>query len=163
MTDEAGNSKSVTVKLILDEVFPDLTVMKQEVNVFGGAQLTITDKALLIEGDSVASWSDKYTAECKVVVKFNDKEVKSGDTLDEAGLLTITVTNNQEKSSTAEISITNIAIYGLENIKDMQVDQEVNLLDLITLANGVELIKTQVEMDGKRSDIDPSHYTPSYP
>lgn len=163
MTDEAGNSNTATVKLVLDEVFPDLTVMKQEVNVFGGAQLTITDKALLIEGDSVASWSDKYTAECKVMVKFNDKEVKSGDTLDEAGLLTITVTNNQEKSSTAEISITNIAIYGLENLKDMQVDQEVNLLDFITLANGVELIKTQVEIDAKRSDIDPSHYTPSYP
>lgn len=163
VTDEAGNSNTATVKLVLDEVFPDLTVMKQEVNVFGGAQLTITDKALLIEGDSVASWSDKYTAECKVVVKFNDKEVKSGDTLDEAGLLTITVTNNQEKSSTAEISITNIAIYGLENIKDLQVDQEVNLLDLITLANGVELINTEIEIDSKRSSIDPSHYTPSYP
>jgi hypothetical protein len=163
VTDEAGNSNTATVKLVLDEVFPDLTVMKQEVNVFGGAQLTITDKALLIEGDSVASWSDKYTAECKVVVKFNDKEVKSGDTLDEAGLLTITVTNNQEKSSTAEITITNIAIYGLENIKDLQVDQEVNLLDLITLADGVELINTEIEIDSKRSSIDPSHYTPSYP
>lgn len=165
VTDEAGNSKSATIKLVMEEIFPEVTIAQTIVNIFGGSTIQIADSQLLIDGDVVASWSDKKTAKCKVAVLFNKKEVKDGDSLDEAGLLTITVTNDQGKSSTAEITLTNDAIYGLENLKNaqMQVDQEINLLNWLTLADGVDLVKTQVEIDAKRSDIDPSHYTPSYP
>ena len=46
----------------------------------------------------------------------------------------------------------------------MKVDQEINLLNGISFAKLVELVRTEIETDGKRSTItDPSHYTPSYP
>ena len=115
----------------MEEIFPEVTIAQTIVNIFGGSTIQIADSQLLIDGDVVASWSDKKTAKCKVAVLFNKKEVKDGDSLDEAGLLTITVTNDQGKSSTAEITLTNDAIYGLENLKNaqMQVDQEIDLLD----------------------------------
>lgn len=93
--------------------------------------MEITDSLLLIDGVKVASWSDKYTDVCKVTLMLNDKEIHSGDTVSEAGILTLTVTNNQGKSSTAEITLTNDAVYGLENLKNasMQVDQGINLLN----------------------------------
>lgn len=93
--------------------------------------MEITDSLLLIDGVKVASWSDKYTDVCMVSVMLNDKEVKSGDIVSETGILTLTVTNNQGKSSTAEITLTNDAIYGLENLKNasIQVDKEINLLE----------------------------------
>ena len=44
----------------MEVVFPDLTVTKPEVNVFGGMEVQITDTQLLIGGELVAEWSDKY-------------------------------------------------------------------------------------------------------
>ena len=95
---------------------------------------------------------------------FNEKVIKSGDTLSGEGKLTIMVTNDQDKSSTAEITITNTAIFGLESIKDLQIDTEVDLLEGLTFAEGVELIKTEIEYDGKTTTIpDAHHYTPEFP
>ena len=146
------------------EVFPDLTVLKPEVSVFGGAQVVIAPKALLIEGDTVALWSDKYTADCKVTVKHNDKELASGDYISEEGKLTLTVTNDQGKSSSAEIILTNDAVFGLENIAIMQVDEEVDLLNGITFGNNATLVKVEMEVDGERTEItDPQHFMPLYP
>jgi len=104
--------------------------MMQEVNIFAGGKVEITDSLLLINGVEVASWSDKYTAHCKVSVLYNKKEVKSGDILSGEGLLTIAVTNDQGKTSTAEMTMTDKAIYGLETLQttSLQVDQEINLL-----------------------------------
>ena len=46
----------------------------------------------------------------------------------------------------------------------MQVDQEINLLNWVTFGNWAELIKTEIEIDGQRTEIaDPTHYTPAYP
>lgn len=47
---------------------------------------------------------------------------------------------------------------------DMQVDVEVNLMAGITFANGVNLEKVEMEMDGTTAEIaDPNHFVPQYP
>ena len=145
-------------------MFPDLTVLKPEVSVFGGAQVVIAPKALLIEDDTVALWSDKYTAECKVTVKHNDKELASGDYISEEGKLTLTVTNDQGKSSTAEITLTNEAVSGEARLGDMQVDEEVDLLSGITFVNNATLVMVEIEVEGQRTEIaNPQHFVPEYP
>ena len=90
--------------------------------------MEITDSLLLIDSEKVASWTDKYTAQCKVSVTFNGKTLKSGDILQEAGKLTVIVTNEQGKKSSAEILLINEAISGLGNVS-LQVDQETDLLE----------------------------------
>lgn len=43
-------------------------------------------------------------------------------------------------------------------------DQETNLLENLTFANGLELVKIEIEQDGHRTEIaDPHSYTPEYP
>ena len=164
VTDEAGNSAQAIVKLVMEVVFPDLTVTKPEVNVFGGVGVGITDSQLLIGGEEVASWSDKHTKKCKAELSFNGREIKSGDVLSEPGKLTLTITNDQGKSSTAEIILTNEAVIGEAKIGDMQVDEEIDLLAGITFAEGATLVKTEIDMDGQRTEItDAQHFTPEYP
>ena len=54
----------------------------------------------------------------------------------------------------------------LENLNyaHMQVGQQTNLLNWISFAEWVELIRTQMEMDGESFEIDnPSAFTPEYP
>ena len=46
----------------------------------------------------------------------------------------------------------------------MQVDQEVDLLKWLAFADGVFLVKTEIEINGKIHTItDHHHYTPEYP
>ena len=57
-------------------------------------------------------------------------------------------------------------ISGLDNLMiiTLQVDQEADILSGITLNNGAELTKTEIEVDGQRSEVaDPHHFTPEYP
>ena len=148
----------------MEVVFPDLTVVKPEVSVFGGAEVEINDSQLLIGGEVVASWSDKHTDQCKASLSFGTQEVKNGDTLSMPGILTLTVTNDQEKSSQAEITLINEAISGEATIDDMQVGREIDLLAHITFVNGATLVKTEIEQDSQRTEInDPYHYTPEFP
>lgn len=147
-----------------DPSFPDLTITKPEVNVFGGVRIKINGNRLLIADEEVASWSDKSAQPCKDSLSFNGQEVKDGDTLSEAGKLVITITNRQERSSSAEITLTSGAVISLGNIDVMQVGVTTDLLQGVTLANGAELIKVELEMDGLRTEIaDASHYMPDYP
>lgn len=56
-------------------------------------------------------------------------------------------------------------ITGLNNLSGLlQVDQEVNLLSMLTFATGVELTKTELLFEGQRTEIaDPKCFTPEYP
>ena len=59
-----------------------------------------------------------------------------------------------------------MALYGLENLlnKQLQVDQEVNLLEGLTIAEGLTLQKVEIETDGLRAEVSaPEAYTPEYP
>lgn len=146
------------------ETFPDITVLQASVNVFGGALLEIRNQAVLLGGVTLVTWSDRRTEECRVLVACNGREVNDGDMLGTAGKLTVTVTNGQGKSSTAEIVLTDDAVTSLSLPGEMQVDEEVDLLSGVTLAEGAMLVKTEAEMDGQRSEIaDPRHFIPEYP
>lgn len=163
VTDNAGNSSSATIKLKMQESHPDITIYKPEVNVFGGVTLGIHDGYLSINDEEVMAWSDKYTTSCTVTVSQGNKEFHDGDILSEAGTLKVTVTNRQGKSTAAEITLVCKAISGMETLT-LQVDHETDLLEGITFASGATLIKTEIEMDGKRTVIDdPTHFTPEYP
>ena len=54
---------------------------------------------------------------------------------------------------------------GLSSLQQLlQVDQETDLLQGLTFAKGFELVKTEIEFDGQRTEIaDASHFTPQYP
>ena len=111
-----------------------------------------------------ASWKDDYTENCKVELNLSSGQtVNSGDVLLEAGKLIISVSDDFKNKSTAEITLTAIAVYGLENLQgnNLQVDQEVNLLQGITFAEGLTLKKVEVEENGVRTEIaNPNAYIP---
>ena len=167
VSDNAGNTKTATIKLnVIDLNAPTINVTKPEINVFWWAKITISDDKLLLWDQEIANWSDKKTQKCKVSIKFNGQEVQSWDILNQEWKLSISITNDEWKTSTAEIKVINSAIFGLENLKNlnMQVDQTVNLLQWITFADWVSLAKTEILLDWNRTTIsDASKYTPEYP
>ena len=75
--------------------------------------------------------------------------VTSGATLSEAGTLTLTVTDEAGNASSAAITLTAVAIYGLEALQQLslQVDQETDLLAGLTVAEGLTLDKVEIEID----------------
>lgn len=91
---------------------PTITVLVSNYNVdiFGGSTLTISGTKLLLDGEEVASWTDKNTATCKVTVQCNGKDVASGAKLSEQGKLVITVTNENGKSTQATVTLTSDTI-----------------------------------------------------
>ena len=119
-----------------------------------------------------ASWTDDFTAVCTTELSLipigasEAKAIASGDILSEAGTLKLAVADEFDNKATAEINLTAIAIYGLENLqnKQLQVDQEVNLLEGLTFAEGLTLQKVEMEQDGVRTEVSaPEAYTPEYP
>ena len=73
--------------------------------------------------------------------------------------------NQAGKSANRDITVTDDAIFGLSSLLQLlQVDQEVNLLEGITFATGLELVKIEIEQDGQRTEIiDPQHFMPDTP
>ena len=137
-----------------------------EVDVTGGKLMRIDANQLFIGDEEVASWTANIVPIKSVALKFNDADITSGTTLYEAGTLTLSIINEKGHTSTVQIVLTNDGIYGLESLQSasLQVDEETNLLSGITLADGVEMVKVEVVIDGVRYDIpDANHYTPQYP
>lgn len=118
------------------EKAPVITVHKYEVNVFGGVTVTVSENKLLFDDEAVAEWSDDDVQGCRLAMTLNGKDINTGNMLNEAGKMTLTVTNRYNKSAVAEIVVTNDAIFGLENLRQAQlkVDQEINLLNGLTFA-----------------------------
>ena len=165
VTDGAGESKSITVKLKITNGAPEIKLELSELNVFAGAEVSIADNKLMIGGEVVASWTDDRTEQCEVKLTLDGKEVKAGDMLAEAGTLTLTVTDAEEKSASIDVTLTNVSIFGMEalNSLNLQVDTEADLLNGISFAEGIELVKVEVEKDGQRYEItEPYLYTPDY-
>lgn len=164
--DAAGNSKKINIKLNIDEAAPNITVNTHEINIFWWANVNIDNNQLLIWDSIIAKRTDKDPESCKVSLKFNWKEITSWDNINEAWTLILSITNKQSKTSNAEITLTNDAIFGLEKLQNITipVDKEIDLLNWLTLADGVTLVKTEIEINGKIHTItDPHHYTPEYP
>ena len=119
----------------------------------------------------VATWKDDYTENCTVELALipgegNQRVVNSGETIIEPGKLTLTVADEFQNKATGEINLTAIAVYGLENLTllQLQVDQEADLLNGLTIAEGLTLKMVETVQDNARTPVDnPNAYTPEYP
>ena len=172
VTDEAGNAASAGITLTrVDSGAPVITLEITEYNVIAGVKASVQGSQLLFDDKTAASWKDDFTAECTVSLLFKDSagsqaEVKDGTTLSEAGILTLTVTDEAGNAASAEITLTAVAVYGLEALSglELQVDKESDLLAGLTVADGLTLTKVEIEQDGIRTEIPaPYRYTPEFP
>ncbi|MBQ6761479.1 MAG: hypothetical protein IJP49_01885 [Bacteroidales bacterium] len=171
--DEAGNSSSAEIKLTLsDTKAPEIEVKISEKNVVAGVKVNVEGDQLFFDDQVAASWKDDYSESLTVNVQYfpenssTGKSIESGETLFDAGKLTIQVADEFQNKATAEITLTAVAIYGLEILqgKTLQVDQEVNLLEGLTITEGLILKKVEVEENGTRDVVtEPKTYTPEYP
>ena len=76
------------------------------------------------------------------------------------------VADEAGNSSTGDIALTATAVFGLENLAGLllQVDQEADLMNGLTIADGLTLQKVEVVQDGARTQVDnPNAYIPEYP
>ena len=172
VSDEAGNSSTGEIKLTLsDTKAPEIELKIQEKNVVAGVKIAIQDNQLLFDQDVAATWKDDYTENCTIElalipIEGNQRVVNSGETIIEPGKLTLSVADEFQNKSMAEITLTSIAITGLENLQNLslQVNQAVNLLDGLTITEGLILEKVEVEQDGAKSVIpDAKTFIPEYP
>lgn len=172
VSDEAGNASSADIKLLtVDKTAPQISVLIEEKNVIAGPTVIVESNYLMFDKQVAAEWSDDFTETCTTALSFiptngTARKIVSGNTLSEAGILEITVTDDGGNSSSASIVLTADAIYGLESIGQLQlmVDEEVDLLKGISFPKDVQLMKVEIVMDEKRTEIpDPTHYLPEYP
>lgn len=167
--DEAGNSSSAEIKLTLsDTKAPEIEVKIAEKNVVAGVKVKVEGNQLFFDDTVAATWKDDYsetfTTELYLFVDGCEPEtINSGDVITKAGVFKIHVTDEFGNKSVAEITLLSVAITGLENLqgKTLQIDQEVNILDGITFAEGLTLVKVEVEENGVRTEIaNPNAYIP---
>ena len=173
VADEFGNKSTAEITLTrVDSQAPTVEVKIAEKNVIAGVTASVQDNQLLFNEAVAAIWTDDYTESCEIgliLTSAESSEIKaiaSGDILSEAGTLKLTVTDEFDNSATAEIKLTAVAVYGLENLqnKQLQVDQEVNLLEGVTIAEGLTLKKVEAEQDGIRTEVvNPRAFVPEYP
>ena len=165
VTDEAGNFTEAEITLTKsDSQAPTIEIKITEKNVIAGVKVKVEGNQLFFDDQVAATWKDDYSENCKVELSLSSGQtVNSGDILLEAGKLIITVSDDFQNKATTEITLTAVGVYGLENLqgKTLQVDQEVNLLEGLTVAEGLTLRKVEVEDNGIRTEIvNPDAYTP---
>ena len=166
VTDEAGNSSSAEITLTKnDSQAPEIEVKITEKNVIAGVKVKIEGNQLFFDSEVAVTWKDDYSETCNVELSIAGKKINSGDILFDAGALVISVADEFQNKSTAEITLTSVAIYGLENLqgKNLQIDQEVNLLEGISFAEGLTLQKVEMVQGNDHIQIEnPRAFTPEY-
>ena len=166
VTDDEGKVSSADIRITVINNAPEITVKKESINTFWWIKVSISNNQLFAWNDIIASRKDDFTQNCKATLKLNWTEITSWTTINNTGTLTLTVTDDDGKSSKIDINLTSEWIYWLENLNNlnMQVDHEVDLLKWITFAEWVSLVKVEIEIWGKRYPVnDPSHYIPDHP
>ncbi len=130
VTDEAGNSASKDITLTEDNSAPEVKVLKENVDVYGGKAVTAKDNTLSIGDDAVLQWTDDHGDECSLTLSLDGAEVSIGDEVGKAGTLKVTVTDSKGLGTEASITLTDQIVFGMENLKnlDLQIDKEVNLI-----------------------------------
>ena len=125
VTDADRKSSTVNIKLNVVNNAPTINIPQSNINIYWEIQITISGNKLLLWSEEIASRTDDRTENCTVSIKFNGKEVKSWDIINETGTLSITVTDGEWKSSTKEISITKEVIeyqgVNINNIKPVEI------------------------------------------
>ncbi|MBO6031475.1 MAG: hypothetical protein J6Q22_08380 [Prevotella sp.] len=147
VTDEAGNSSSTEITLTNEDTkAPEIEIKIPEKNVIAGVKVKIEGNQLLFDDQVAATWKDDYSETFSVELSIAGEKINSGDILFDAGTLVISVTDEFQNKANAEITLTSVAIYGLENLqgKTLQIDQEVNLLEGLTFAEGLTLQKVEM-------------------
>lgn len=172
VSDDAGNESSESITLIRkDFVAPKITILINEKNVIAGTTISVGNNQLLFDEQLAANWNDDYTDECKVSLSLaaadgTVKEVTSGTKIKEAGTFVITVRDNDGNATSDSITLVNVAVYGLDSLKQavLRVDEETNLLNGLSFPAEVELIKMEMVEDGRRVEIlEPTKFIPEYP
>ena len=172
VTDEAGNSSSAEITLTRNDTkAPEIEVKIAEKNVVAGVKVKVEGNQLFFDDTVAATWKDDYsetfTTELYLFVDGCEPEtINSGDVITKAGVFKIHVTDEFGNKSIGEITLLSVAITGLENLQNLslQVDKEVNLLQGLTIAEGLSLVKVEIEQDGVRYEIpNPRAYIPELP
>ena len=165
--DDYDNKATAEITLTKNDIqAPTITVLTPKKNVITGVKVVIDGNQLLFDEQVAASWTDDFTETCSVQLSLNGQTINSGVILQEAGKLIIVVSDDFKNEATAEMVLTAEALYGLEGLKNLslQVDKEVNLLQGITYADGVNLDKVEIEALGNRFVVqDPNHFVPETP
>ena len=130
VSDEAGNSASKDITLTEDNSAPEVKVLKESVDVYGGKAVTAKDNTLSIGDDAVLQWTDDHGDECTLTLALDGTEVSIGGEVSKAGTLKVTVTDSKGLGTEASITLTDQIVFGMENLKnlDLQIDKEVNLI-----------------------------------
>lgn len=163
---EDGPDDPIDVK---DTTAPTINVSKSEVDITWWKEVHISGNQLYIWNEVVASWSDNKTKNCTILLSLNWKTITSWTTISEEWTLTMKVSDEAWNIKSSDIKLNktvNQDILWLDNLKNlnMQVDQEINLLNWVTLKNWANLEKVEIEIDWQRIEIsDPYHYIPQYP
>ena len=110
VSDDAGNTKTIDIKLNVTQNAPSITVNKYDVNVFWWVTVNVNNNQLLFWNEVVATRTDEDLWSCQYKLNFNWHEIKAWDVINESWKFTLTVTNKLWKSSVVEINITNDAI-----------------------------------------------------
>ena len=166
VSDEAGNSSEAEITLTkTDSQAPAIEVKIAEKNVIAGVKIKIEGNQLFFDDQVAATWKDDYSETCTVELSIAGEKINSGDILLDAGTLVLSVTDEFQNKATAEITLTAIAVYGLENLqgRTLQIDQEVNLLEGLTFAEGLTLQKVEMVQGNDHIQIEnPRAFTPEY-
>lgn len=163
----AACSSDNAAEELKDVTPPTITLKKASMEVAKGKTIAINGKMLHIGNDLLASWSDDRSETCQVTLMLNWKPITSWTILNDDGTLTLTVSDEAGNASKVDVKLSiEPSISWLEKLQKsaMQVDKEIDLLKWLTFAEGVTLVKTEIEIDGETTTIsDVHHYTPEYP
>ena len=130
VTDEAGNSASKDITLTEDNSAPEVKVLKESVDVYGGKAVTAKDNTLSIGDDAVLQWTDDHGDECTLTLSLDGAAVSIVGEVSKAGTLKVTVTDSKGLGTEASITLTDQIVFGMESLSsiDLQIDKEVNLI-----------------------------------
>ena len=164
VTDEAGNSASKDITITEDNSAPEVRVLKDSIDVYGGKAIMAKDNTLSIGKDAVLQWNDDHGDECTITLDLNGAAVNLGEEVSKAGTLKIIVSDSKGLGTEASITLTDQIVFGMESLDglDLQMEKEVNLISGLSFYEGWSLAKVEIEKDGVRKEVtEPEHYTPS--
>lgn len=164
--DDFENKSSAEIALTkTDSQAPTIEVKIPEKNVIAGVKVKVEGNQLYFDKQEAATWKDDYSETCTVDLSIAGEKINSGDILFDAGTMVISVADEFQNKATAEITLTAVAITGLENMQNLslQVDQEVNLLEGLTFAEGLTLQKVEMVQGNDHIQIEnPRAFKPEY-
>lgn len=170
-------SETWTTKVTIDEVdnnkSPEITRKYPEdktPNILWWVTVNMKNNQLLFWNTVMYEWKDDNTEICtpSLNIKWNSAEIKTWETIKEWGTLSYTLTDEKWKSTSVEFSIESkgIDLTNLSNLS-MQVGQETDLLQWISIPSGIQISKVEVEVNWQRQEIKGNNghylYTPTQP